>query len=102
IANRVITTINKRRDGIVFTRLTNPLLPSTSHLLLYVVIIVQAVGMAITLRIIAIKISKDSMVPELSIAPIHVSTVIKINGIVKFFMETIELSCFSAIVSQSL
>ena len=102
ITNKIITTINKTRNGIVFTRLTNPLLPSASHLLLYVVITVQAVGIAITLKITAIQRSIDFKVPELIIAPIHTSAVIKINGIAKFFMEAIEFSYFSTVVSRSL
>ena len=71
ITNKVITTVNKEFDMVLISlRLTNPLFPSTSHLLLYVVITVQAVGMAIILRITAIKSSKDFKVPEVSIAPI--------------------------------
>ena len=85
--NKRITTINKTRNGIVFTKLTNPFLPSTFHLLLYVVIKVQAVGMAITLKITATPRSIDCKVPELIIAPTQTSAVIKINGIANFFME---------------
>ena len=64
ITNKIITTTNKTRNGIVFTKLTNPFLPSAFHLLLYVVIKVQAVGMAITLKITAIPRSIDFKVPE--------------------------------------
>ncbi|NWQ43213.1 hypothetical protein MLOOGBEN_21160 [Bacillus sp. EB106-08-02-XG196] len=52
--NDIKTATRKRRTGIVLKRLTYPLFSFTFHLLLYVAITVQAVGMAMTVKITAI------------------------------------------------
>src|SRR5690625_2624263 len=88
--NKIITAINKRRNGIIFPRLAKLLLPSTFHLLLYVVIAVQAAGKAIALRIVATTISIDFNVPELIITPTQTRAVINTNGIAKFFMSPLK------------
>src|SRR5690625_256517 len=98
--NKIITATSKKRNGIVFPSLAN-LLPSTFHLLLYVVIAVQAAGKAIALRIVATTISIDFNVPELIITPTQTSAVINTNGIAKFFMSLLEFSYFSTVVSRS-
>src|SRR5699024_12256202 len=86
---------------IIFPRLAKLLLPSTSHLLLYVVIAVQAAGKAIALRIVATTISIDFNVPELIITPTQTSAVINTNGIAKFFISQLAFSYCSTVVSRS-
>lgn len=84
--NKIIIAMKTRRNGTILNRFTTPLLPFTFHLLLYIAITVQAVGMAITLRIAAAAWRNDCKVPELIIAPIHTSTVMITNGIARFFI----------------
>ena len=97
----MIIAMIKRRNGINFTTLTKPFLPSTSHYLLYVAIIVQAVGIANILRIAATTRSIVLKVPVLITVPSHMSAVIKTNGIANLFIESLECLYFSTVVSRS-